>query len=1125
MPSSFNFHSLNIKKKVALSKGSIPLFLISAVNRFSKIIYFLNNYSNCLDLREKIFSLDPEIEVLIFPEFDCTFLANFSPTKEIIHERIKTLFKLLFGGRGKVIFLTSYDATITKTAIKEEIKNKLLNIEIKNTKFSYDLITNFIVSNNYEKVDFVKNKGEYALRGNILDVFSPNELFPVRISFDIDEVDSLHLFKIDQQISFKKVENYNLFPASEIFFLSNNISYFRENYRKLNLQKAEYYKALSNNIILPGSEQFYPILNKNYDSIFKYLENFTIFLDSNFLEKINNSYQKINNDFINFGDFVKKSNFLIQKKKLINKLFDYKNFYLFNSAISSKEHTKFSRTFFFNNKKNNLQNILKIFNQKNEDCKLIICIRNKIFEKKICSFFSNHSINYEKIKIFKEIFNKDIKVFIININFSESFTLNINQNSDYLFISEIDIFEKTVSRKTIGRVSEDNLIDEFSKLKVGDYVVHVDHGIGKYLGLRKQNIASVEHEFIEIEYQNFDKLLIPVENLELISKYGHQDTQSLSLDRLGLQNWQYRKAVVKKRIKEIAKDLVKTAAEREMKKGDIIAPNQFKYEKFTCEFEFTETSDQIKSINEIEDDLTSGKPMDRLICGDVGFGKTEIAMRAAFLMVLSGFQVAMICPKLLLANQHYKNFLNRFKKFDVKIDKLSRLESISQKKNIIENLKLGKTNILIGTHAILSKKIFFKNLGLIIIDEEQSFGVEQKERLKQFKPNVHVLTLSATPIPRTLQSSLFKLKDISLIKTPPLERLNIKTHLMLFDQNSLKKIISSEIDRNGQVFYVAPRIADLEEIKKKVLKIVPNYSFSLLHGRLKANEIERIYEDFSNNKIQILFTTAVIESGLDISNVNTIIIEKPYLFGLAQLYQLRGRVGRSSKQAYAYLILDNIENLKKDTVKKLEIISRINSLGAGFSIAASDLDIRGAGNLIGAEQSGHIKEVGVELYYKMVNESVNEIKNQTKLEEDWSPLINLGFSINIPEDYIPELDLRLQIYRKISGIENFTELKDTFNNLEDRFGNAPNSLKNLFKIIKIKILAKKHFVKKIDLGNKGFVITFKNNRIKNLEKIIELAKLNPKRIKLTPDAKILFFIKKESKNEKINDIINFIKLL
>ena len=570
---------------------------------------------------------------------------------------------------------------------------------------------------------------------------------------------------------------------------------------------------------------------------------------------------------------------------------------------------------------------------------------------------------------------------------------------------------------------------------------------------------------------------------------------------------------------------MKTAAKRKLIKGEKIVHNKLEYEKFSSLFEFTETSDQTKAIEQIENDFLSGSPMDRLVCGDVGFGKTEIAMRAAFLAISAGFQVAMICPKVLLVNQHYETFNKRFRNFNYNISKISRLESYENKKRIKENISSGLIDIVIGSHALLSDEIKFKNLGLIIVDEEQSFGVQQKEKLKKIKPNTHILTLSATPIPRTLQSSFLKIRQISLIKTPPINRINVKTFLTIYDDQFLKKIIKNEIDRKGQVYFVTPKISDQNIIKKKILKIFPNLKFAIINGKLNPKNLENIYNDFFNKKIDLLISTAMIESGLDNSNVNTIIIDKPYLFGLAQLYQLRGRVGRSSVQAFAYLMLEKNLKINDERLNRLKIISQISSLGSGFSIATHDLDMRGGGNIIGSEQSGHIREVGIELYYKMLNETINKIKNENIEQDEWSPSIKLGFSFNIPNNYISNIDTRINIYRKISNITENANLLEIVDDLKDRYGKLPESFENLFKIIEIKILSKKNCIKRIDDCHEGYVLEFKENEINYIDKLIELAKLHPKKIKLLPKSKMMYVTIVKNKLEKISELKKFLKLL
>lgn len=1121
-----NLKFFNDSNIIHVDISSISIYLAELTSKFKKVAYFpTKNYTHS-SLKKNLLRLKPDMQIIEFPDFDCNFFSNLSPTTKNKTQRISALYKLIFLDNKNTIFLGSMKSLVTKTIPNINLEKSRIRITPK-SKLKYDEINNFLNEAGYEKVDFVNNTGEYAIRGEIMDIFSPIHNFPVRILFDFDTIENLNYFSVENQLSFEKVNGYNLFLSSEFQFNNKNIECFRRLFRKLNIKdKDDYYKSITKKIILPGSDQFFPILNNEYSSLLDYLRNFKLIFDFNYKKDFIESFNQYIEGHIYYQKLLKFESSFLLKPELFIETIKERTLIVNNHELknSGKKEIIFSENLDLKiDKKENLKKVLNLI-KKNKI--VIFCFFSKVNKKKLDNLLKSYGLLHKVIKVFdKSNFNNiSTKIFTLELEIKSSFILNDFYTQNIYFISELDIFTKTIKKEISSPVKEDNLIEEYSSLKIGDYIVHNDHGIAKYNGLKIKDVNNFPQEFLELVYFGNDKLLIPVENLEVISKYS-QGEVSVTLDKLGLQNWQYRKAIVKKRIKDIAKTLIKTAAERELKKSEILIPESLEYEKFSSEFEFTETSDQIKSIHQIESDLSSGKPMDRLICGDVGFGKTEIAMRASFIAVSSGYQVAIICPKLLLLNQHAKNFRNRFKNFSYRIEKISRLESTTKKKEIIENLKIGSIDILIGTHAILSNKIDFKKLGLIIIDEEQSFGVEQKEKLKKLKPNTHMLTLTATPIPRTLQSSIFQLKKISLIKTAPLSRLNIKTFLMLYDRVQIKKIICNEINRGGQVFYVAPRIADLDVINKRLTKLIPDLKFDMIHGQLSSKQIEDSYNRFFEQKSKLLLSTAMIESGLDISNVNTVIIEKPQLFGLSQLYQLRGRVGRSSRQAYAYLVLDNFKSISENSIRKLKIISKINSLGAGFSIASNDLDIRGGGNIVGSEQSGHIREVGLELYYKMLRDTISELKNSKHLDQEWSPSINLGFPVSIPENYIKDIDVRLNLYRKISNIQDVEELNRILLNFKDRFGKIPTSFKNLFHIIEIKIMAKKNNIKKIDNSKKGFVLEFKNDNIVNVDKLIKIVEKNYKFLKLMPDSKLFFKNNKTQDIERIKDLKNLLIVL
>ncbi|MAI28857.1 MAG: transcription-repair coupling factor [Rickettsiales bacterium] len=1108
---------INEKKKINLYDDSIQIFL-SLISNKKKVAFFTANHEEAIKLKNKIKLFDPFVEILVFPDLDCSFFSNVSPTKPILLERIKTLFKLITSKKKRIIFIGPINSLITKT-----IKKKNLNFFdiFDNSKNTYLKLSNFLKQNNYEFVDTVRSKGECCVRGQIIDIFSPLENKPARILYNFEEVETVNFFDIYSQNNCGTINNYLISPTSEIIFNTDSIKNFRETFRKFKIKdKDDFYKSISNQNIIPGSEQFYPILYNEYDSIIDYLDYFDFFFKEDSIIDFEDKHSKVIKDLPSYEKEVSKESNFFEDKNIIRNQIKKKNTFIFSKISNKSETYFFSEKLFFNqNKKENLKTLKNFFLSTDFE-KIFFCYDSVVNKKNIERLYENFNIIFERLFAIND---SSKKFNIINLSIDSSFILNQN-NKKLLFLSDYDFFKKITKRKTSTEINDDNIISEFSQLNFGDLIVHIDHGVGKFNCLKKKKINDIEQEFIELLYHNNDKLLIPIENLELISKYGFSNA-NVRLDKLGLQNWQFKKATLKKKIRQIASDLINTAAKRKLIKSLEINPNKIEYEKFSSLFEFTETSDQMKAIEQIEKDFNSSKAMDRLICGDVGFGKTEIAMRAAFLVLSSGYQVAVICPKVLLVNQHFKTFIKRFNGFGYIIEKISRFEKIGKKKKIIEQLKLGLIDLIIGTHAILSENINFNKLGLIIIDEEQSFGVEQKEKLKKKQPNSHILTLTATPIPRTLQSSLLKMRDISLIKTPPLNRQNVKTYLMFYEDNLLKNLINKELERKGQIFFVTPRIKEIQDLEKKLKRNFPSINYSIIHSKLNAVDIEKIYNNFFEKKIDLLLSTAMIESGLDISNVNTIIINKPYLFGLSQLYQLRGRVGRSSIQAYAYLLLEKNTHLSEERLRRLQLISKIDSLGAGFSIAANDLDIRGAGNIVGSEQSGHIKEVGIELYYKMLNEAISELKNEKISSNDWSPIINLGFSYNIPDDYIINLDLRMQIYRKISGTNELLELKKIISNLEDRFGKFPKLFNNLFKIIEIKILCKKLNIIKIDNSADGFVFKLRNIELDYIDNLISLAKNSPEKIKLLPNSKLIYISKKYDNFERVLELKKFLESL
>lgn len=673
-------------------------------------------------------------------------------------------------------------------------------------------------------------------------------------------------------------------------------------------------------------------------------------------------------------------------------------------------------------------------------------------------------------------------------------------------VSEQDILGERQNRKSAKKVTSKDFIADVSSLSVGELVVHIEHGIGRFLGLENITAGGAPHDCLKILYAGDAKLFVPVENIDVISRYGMED-DNIQLDTLGGLAWQAKKAKVKEKIRDIAEKLIKIAAERHLKVADSFVPPQGLYDEFCARFPFNETDDQLNAITDVLKDLNQGSPMDRLVCGDVGFGKTEVALRAAFAVAMSGAQVALIVPTTLLARQHYYNFKKRMEGFPVRVRMLSRLVTPKEAAETKKGLEDGSVEIVIGTHALLSKDIKFCNLGLLIIDEEQHFGVAHKEKLKALKSNVHVLTLTATPIPRTLQMSLTGVKQLSIIATPPVDRLAARTFVMPFDKVMIKEAIYREKFRNGQVFFVCPRVSDIFGMEKELRALVPDIRILVAHGQMPVKQLEDVMNDFADGKADMLLSTTIIESGIDMPTVNTMIVHRSDMFGLAQLYQLKGRVGRSKVRGYCYFTVPKQKELKPVAERRLNILQALDTLGAGFSLASHDMDIRGSGNILGEEQSGHIKDVGIALYQHMLEEEIMRQKSgerQRREDEpaDWAPQITTGIPIMIPETYVRDLGVRLGLYKRIGEIRDKAGILDMREELTDRFGKLPEEVDNLLKTVEIKQLCREANVEKIDAGAKGILITFHNNVFKAPDKLINWVSRQFGVIKIRPDQKL-----------------------
>lgn len=692
-------------------------------------------------------------------------------------------------------------------------------------------------------------------------------------------------------------------------------------------------------------------------------------------------------------------------------------------------------------------------------------------------------------------------------------------------ISEGELLGSEIDNQGFTK-SIERIIKEHNSLKKNDLVIHMEYGLGKFIGLETIEIDSIKNDLIRIEYGNNTSLLIPVENCDLLKKYSDFN-ENIKLDSLNSKTWSEKKSRIKKRIRDIAKKLIEFAATRKLKKAQVFIANDGEYEEFCNDFEFEATKDQISATKDIRDDLSSGIIMDRLLCGDVGYGKTEIAMRAAFIVTNNRekAQVAVITPTTLLCKQHYDKFIERFKNTDINIRSLSRYNSKIETKEIKNDLNNGKIDIIIGTHSLLNDGIKFRNLGLIIVDEEQRFGVGQKEKLKELRLNVHILSMSATPIPRTLQMSMSGIKDLSLITTPPLNRNNIETIVCEYDDDKIKEIIENEIKRDGLIFFVVPRITDIREAEARLKLSMPNLKYCIVHGQMKNEKTNEIMEKFYNGDFRVLIATTIIENGIDIPRANTIIIYRANNFGLAQLYQLRGRVGRDKMQGYAYLTVKKTEKLSEEAHKRLNIIGAIKELGAGFIISSNDMEIRGAGNILGEAQTGHIKEIGIELYNQLLKEAVESIKDEddTINEQEFSPEIKLGISTIIPSNYIDNVNIKIKYYRLIADITNSKEAEEIQSEIENEYGSITESLKNLLDISLIKIECKKLNIQKITYNSGKIIICFYKNKFANPDNLIKYVLSHPSIVKFKGEQLVFFTNKNLEIIENVNNILKLLK--
>ncbi|MDB4838952.1 transcription-repair coupling factor [Amylibacter sp.] len=1088
-----NSFSKNIINLSGAPDGFDANILSNFIIEKQKSIIFVARDDKRLDLmRKSLWFFSPNIPILDFPSWDCLPYDRVSPNADVSSARMATLAALSSGFEAPIVLLTTLNA-ITQYIPNRTIVSNNSFVAIVGRTINVKELRAYFSKMGFVQTPTVTEPGDYAIRGGIIDVFPPGESGPVRMDLFGDELESARRFDPVTQRTVENLDRIEFAPVSEVILDDVSINRFRNNYRKefgsAGLDDP-LYEAISAGRKHQGYEHWAPYFHDGMETIFDHLPNAVIFMDEN-IERIHTSrWDGINDQYEARLEALNSKNRLETVYKPIKpELFYVSPDDLFD-LLNNREQRKFivlpqptgpnsldmrariGRNFAPERQNEELglfEEFAKHIIEKRKTTSVIIASMSLGARERLYGLLQDQGLSgMVNIKTWKDINQAIGSISLAVWHLEHGF-----EAPGLTIISEQDVLGELIIRKTNKKRRAKDFLTEASSLSVGDLVVHVDHGVGRYRGLETVKAAGAPHDCLLLEYANNDRLYLPVENVELLSRYGHETGL---LDRLGGSAWQAKKAKLKERIREMANKLLRIAAERSLRKSEILEVSPDKWNAFCARFPYVETDDQLNAIKDVVSDMSSGKPMDRLICGDVGFGKTEVALRAAFIAASAGTQAAIIAPTTLLARQHFKSFEERFRGTGIRVKQLSRFVTTSQMKKNREALRDGAVEIIIGTHALLAKDIKFANLGLLIIDEEQKFGVGHKERLKQLRSDIHVLTLTATPIPRTLQLSLSGVRELSVIGTPPIDRLAIRTYVSEFDTVTLREALLREHYRGGQSFFVVPRISDLPEIEAFIEEQVPEINHVVAHGQMPAGELDERMNAFYDGKFGILVATTIVESGLDIPTANTIIIHRADMFGLSQLYQIRGRVGRSKTRAYAYLTTKPRQKLTHAAIKRLRVLGSLDSLGAGFMLASQDLDIRGAGNILGEEQSGNVREVGYELYQEMLEDAIAKIKSGQMEgltdEGSWSPQINLGVPVLIPETYVQDLDVRLGLYRRLSALAKKIELEAFAAELIDRFGKLPTEVDMLLRVVRIKGMCRAAGIAKLDSGPKGAVIQF-----------------------------------------------------
>ncbi|MCY3878618.1 MAG: transcription-repair coupling factor [Rhodobacteraceae bacterium] len=1074
-----------------LAKSDFPVFHIARDDR------------RLTETREALRFFDPGLRILEFPAWDCPPYSRISPNRQIVGQRVSVLTRLAkANGRGKWVLLTTLNAALQRIPGHKFVSDSELVARV-GKALSMEQLTAFLERAGYSRCPKVFGSGEYAVRGSIVDVYAANAAFPYRFDFFGDQLDGIRRFDPQTQLTVDSIGKARLGLDSEFRLNGESIERFRRRYRAefgTARQDDRIYTSVSEGTPIPGLEHWLPFFHDQLCTIFDYVPDAIICMDDRFSHLCELRWQSIEELYRHRADAARQK---ISHRP--SPPADPRTLYLdhqeFEECLRNREVRQFvqaklpvglgcidaggrkGRDFSAERMRTDqplLYSVAAHLRQLRRNRPTIIACWSEGSRSRFASMLGETGVETVEISDFGRAGRHGQCIDLAVCSIVRGFTTD-----GFAVLSEQDVFGERLVRQARKRRPSAQLLDESSGFVQGDLVVHEQHGIGRYQGLKTIVSAGISTDCAVLEYAGGDKLLLPVFNIGLLSRYGSGESP---LDRLGAAHWQARRARAKKSLLEMAAELIRVAAERAVKSAPILKAESMEWDGFRARFQHRETEDQARAIEDTLKDLEAGHPMDRLICGDVGFGKTEVAMRAAFAAAMSGAQTVVIAPTTLLVRQHFDRFQDRFAGFPIQLCQLSRLVGQAEAEEAKRSVADGSCDIVIGTHALLSKSIQFKNLGLLVVDEEQSFGVAQKESLKDVRTSVHVLSMTATPIPRTLQLALSGVRDLSIIATPPVDRLAIRTYVLEFDAVTVRTALLHELYRGGQSLIVVPRIMDLPELEEFLQAHVPEVSFVTAHGRLSKTEMEARTGEFYDGRWNVLLSTTIIAAGLDIPATNTIIIVRADRFGLAQLHQIRGRVGRSGIRAYAYITYARQKTLTETAARRLEILSELDMLGTGFNLAARDLDMRGSGNILGEAQKGHIEEIGVELYQKMLQEAVASLKkgDEPMPQDEGQPVqLNLGVSALIPHHYVTDIPVRLGLYRRIGNMTESSAVEGFAAELIDRFGALPKEVKLLLGVVRIKEICRQAGISRIDAGSKGASVEFQNDSFENPAGILD----------------------------------------